>query len=69
MTHDWKIQGDKVTFKGKGSLPAGNKTAWTMAYSDIKKDSCVWQLTDLTVDGKKEPGHHFKWTLKRAKAK
>jgi hypothetical protein len=67
VTHDWEIQGDKVTFKGKGSLPAGNKTSWTMVYSDINKDSCVWQLIDLTVDGKETPG--FKWTLKRAKAK
>ncbi len=25
---DWEIQRDKVTFKGKGSLPAGNKTAF-----------------------------------------
>jgi len=58
-----------VTFKGKGSLPDGRKTAWTMVYSDIKKDSCVTQLTDMTVDGKKEPGHHFKVALKRAKAK
>ena len=33
---DWEIQGDKVAFKGKGSLPAGNKTAWTMVFSDIK---------------------------------
>ena len=27
---DWEIQGDKVTFKAKGSLPAGNKTSWTL---------------------------------------
>jgi hypothetical protein len=69
VTHDWEIQGDKVTFKGEGSLPAGNKTAWTMVFSDIKKDSWVWQLIDMMVDGKKEPSHHMEWTLKRAKAK
>ena len=69
VTHDWKIEGDKVTGKSTGSLPAGNKTAWTMVISDIKKDSCVWQLTDMTVDGKKEPGYHIKWPLKRAEAK
>jgi hypothetical protein len=68
LTHDWEIQGDKVTFKGRGSLPAGNKTAWTMIFSDIKKDTCVYQLTDMTVDGKKAPGHH-KVTLKRARAR
>ena len=48
VTYDWEIQGDKVTFKGKGSLPAGNKTAFTMVFSDIKKDSCVWQMIDMT---------------------
>jgi len=67
LTHDWEIQGDKVTFKGNGSLPAGNKTAWTMVYSDIKKDSFGWRLFDMTVDGKEAPG--FEWTLKRAEAK
>jgi hypothetical protein len=40
-----------------------------MVYSDIKKDSCVYQLIDMTVDGKKQPGHHFKTTLKRAEAR
>jgi hypothetical protein len=62
------IRGDKVSFKGNGSLPAGNKTTWTMAYSDITKDSCVHQMFDLTVDGKKVPGHS-KVALKRAKAR
>jgi hypothetical protein len=70
---DWEIQGDKVTFKGKGSLPAGNKTSWTMVFSDIKKDSCVTQLIDLTVDGKKLPAGGSllgdQVTLKRARAK
>jgi hypothetical protein len=69
MTHDWEIEGDKVTFKGKGSLPAGNKTAFTMVFSDIKKDSCVTQMIDLTYDGKKQPDLHYKSTLKRAKAR
>ena len=70
VMHDWEIKGDKVTFKAKGSLPAGNKTAWTMAFSDIKKDSFVWQMIDMTVDGKEvEPGLLMKWTLKRAEAK
>jgi hypothetical protein len=68
ITHDWEIRGDKVSFKGKGSLPAGNKTAWTMVFSDITKDSCVYQLTDMTVDGKKVPGHS-KVALKRARAR
>ena len=64
------IKGDKVTFKAKGSLPAGNETAWTMVFSDIKKDSFVWQMIDLRVDGKEvEPGLLMKWTLKRAEAK
>jgi hypothetical protein len=66
---DWEIQGDKVTFKGKGSLPAGNKTAFTMVFSDMKKDSCLTQMIDLTVDGKKQPEGNYKVTLKRAKAK
>jgi hypothetical protein len=39
-----------------------------MVFSDIKKDSCEYQLTDMTVDGKKAPGHP-KVTLKRAKAR
>jgi hypothetical protein len=70
VTHDWEIKGDKVTVKAKGSLPAGNKTAWTMVFSDITKDSFVYQMTDLTVDGKEiEPGLLFKWTLKRAEDK
>jgi hypothetical protein len=69
VTYDWKVQPDKVTFKGQGSLPAGNKTGWTMVYSDIEKDSCIWQLIDMTVDGKKAPGQHIKATLKRAQAK
>lgn len=70
VTHGWEVKGDKVTFKGKGSLPAGNRTTWTMVISDIKKDSCVQQLTDMTVDGKKAPGlAGWKWTLKRAKAR
>ena len=69
---DWEIQGDKVTFKGKGSLPAGNKTAFTMVFSDINKDSCVTDLTDLMVDGMKQPdagllGHPV--TLKRVEAR
>lgn len=67
LTHDWEIRGGKVTFKGKGSLPAGNKAAWTMVYSDIKKDICEWKLIDMTVDGKEAPG--WSWTLKRAVAK
>lgn len=72
VTHDWEIKGDKVMFKGKGSLPAGNKTAWTMIYSDIKKDSCVFQLIDLKVDGNPVPDSKS-WpgfaSLKRAEAK
>ena len=70
VMHDWEIKGDKVTFKAKGSLPAGNKTAWTMVFSDIKKDSFMWEMIDMTVDGKEvEPGLLMKWTLKRAEAK
>jgi hypothetical protein len=71
VTHDWEIKGDKVTFKGKGSLPAGNKTAWTMVFADIKKDSFVWRMIDMTVDGKEiiEPGLLLNWPLKRAEAK
>jgi hypothetical protein len=68
MTEDWEIQGDKVTFKGKGSLPAGSKTAFTMVISDIKKDSCATQMIDLTVDGKKQPDDN-KVTLKQAEAR
>jgi hypothetical protein len=68
VTGDWEIQGDKVTFKGRGSDPAGKKTNFTMVISDIKKDSCVTQMIDLTVDGKKQPGSN-KATLKRAQAK
>lgn len=66
---DWEIQGDRVTFKGKGSLPDGRKTAWTMVYADIKKDSCVTYLTDMMVDGEEQPGHHLKSTLKRVEAR
>jgi hypothetical protein len=66
---EWEIQGDKVSFKGKGSLPAGNKTAFTMVFSDIKKDSCVTQMIDLMYDGKKQPDLHYKVALKRAQAR
>ena len=67
---DWEIQGDKVTFKGKGSLPAGNKTAWTMIYSDINKDSCTTQMTDVLVDGQASPSQPgWKVMLKRVEAR
>lgn len=69
VIRDWEFEGDKVTGKAKGSLPAGNKTEWTMAISDIKKDSLVSELTDMRVDGKAEPGFHNKATLKRAEAR
>jgi hypothetical protein len=68
VADDWEIQGDKVTLKGKGSDPSGKKTTFTMVISDIKKDSCVRQMIDVTVDGKKQPDSD-KMTLKRAKAK
>jgi hypothetical protein len=38
-----------------------------MGISDIKKDSCVRQMIDVTVDGKKQPNSN-KVTLKRAQA-
>jgi len=65
---DWEIQGDKVTAKGKGSDPFGRKTTFTMVLSDVKKDSCVRQMIDITIDGKKQPDS-AKVTMKRAKAK
>jgi hypothetical protein len=65
---DWEIQGDKVTLKGKGSDPFGNKTTFTIVIADIKKDSCVWQITDVTIDEKKVPDYPGV-TLKRAQAK
>jgi hypothetical protein len=68
VVDDWEIQGDKVTAKGKGSDPFGRKTTFTMVISDIKKDSCVWEMIDVTMDGKKQPDF-FKATLKRAEAK
>jgi hypothetical protein len=68
VTDDWEIKGDKVTLKGKGTDPFGNKTTFTMVLSDIKKDSCVRQMIDVTIDGKKQPDSE-KMTMKRAKAK
>jgi hypothetical protein len=66
---DWEIQGDKVTFKGKGSLPAGNKTSWTIIYSDINKDSCTAQMTDVLIDGQASPSQPgWKVMLKRVEA-
>jgi hypothetical protein len=65
---DWEIQGDKVTAKGKGSDPFGRKTTFTLVLSDIKKDSCVFQTIDVTMDGKEQPDM-FKMTLKRAETK
>lgn len=65
---DWEIQGDKVTAKGKGSDPFGRKTTFTMVISDIKKDSCTWQMIDVTMDGKKQP-EFAKVPLKRAEGK
>ena len=68
VVDDWEIQGDKVTAKGKGSDPFGRKTTFTVVISDIKKDSCVREITDITIDGKKQ-SDFAKVTLKRAKAK
>ena len=68
MTHDWEIQGDKVTAKGKGSDPFGRKTTFTMVISDIKKDSCVRQMIDVIIDGKKQPDF-AEVTMKRAQAR
>ena len=68
VVDDWEIQGDKVTAKGKGSDPFGRKTTFIMVISDIKKDSCVREVIDVTIDGKKQPDF-AKVTLKRAKAK
>jgi hypothetical protein len=65
---DWEIHGDKVTAKGKGSDPFGRKTTFTMVISDINKDSCVRQMIDIIMDGKKQPDF-VKVTLKRAEAK
>jgi hypothetical protein len=65
---NWEIKGDKVTFKGKGTDPYGNKTTFTGVISDIKKDSFVWQMIDVTIAGKKRPVP-TKETLKRAKAR
>ena len=65
MIDDWEIQGDKVTAKGKGSDPFGRMTTFTLVVSDIKKDSCVWQIIDTTIDGKKQPDYP-KVELKRA---
>jgi hypothetical protein len=65
---DWEIQGDKVTAKGKGSDPSGRKTTFTMVVSDIKKDSCVRQTIDITMDGKKH-ADFAKVPMKRAQAK
>jgi hypothetical protein len=68
VVDDWEIQGDKVTAKGKGSDPFGRKTTFTMVISDIKKDSCVRQMIDITIDGKKQPDV-AQVTLKRAQDK
>jgi hypothetical protein len=68
VVDDWEIQGDKVTAKGEGSDPFGRKTTFTMVISDIKKDSCEWQMIDVTMDGKKQPDF-AKVTLNRAQAK
>jgi hypothetical protein len=65
---DWEFQGDKVTAKGKVSDPFGNKSTFTMVISDIKKDSIVGQMIDVTIDGKKQPDYP-KGTMKRAEAK
>ena len=64
---DWEIQGDKVTAKGKGSDPFGRKTTFTVVISDIKKDSCVWQIRDTTIAGKKVSDYPGV-TLKRTQA-
>ena len=65
---DWDIRGDKVTAKGKGSDPFGRKTSFTQVISDIKKDSCVMEMIDVMMDGKKQPDF-AKLTLKRAQIK
>src|SRR5439155_22992083 len=65
---DWESKGNKVTLKGKGSDTFGRKTTFTMVISDIKKDSCVRQMIDVTIDGKKQPDF-AEVTLKRAQAK
>ena len=68
MIDDWEVKGDKVAFKGKGTDPFGNKTTFTGLISDVKKDSFVWQMIDVTIDGKKR-GDSDKATLKRTQAK
>jgi hypothetical protein len=68
VVDDWDIQGDKVTAKGKGSDPFGRKTTFTMVLSDIKKDSCVREMIDVTIDGKKQP-QFAKVPMKRAQAR
>jgi hypothetical protein len=65
---DWEVKSDKVTFKGKGTDPFGNKTTFTGVISDLKKDSFVWQMIDVTIDGKKRPDSD-KLTIKRVQAK
>jgi hypothetical protein len=65
---DWQIQGDKVTAKGTGTDPFGNKTTFTLVVSDIKKDSCAWQIKDTMIDGKKLPDYP-KVELKRVEAR
>jgi hypothetical protein len=65
---DWVIHSDKVTLKGKGSDPFGRKTNFTMIISDVKKDSCVREMIDITIDGTKQPDW-AKLTMKRAQAK
>ena len=65
---DWDIQSDKVTAKGKGTDPFGNKATFTLVISDIKKDSFVFQTIDVTIDGKKRDDG-AKLSLKRVKAK
>jgi len=67
VADDCEVRDDKVTLKGKGTDPYGKKTTFTMVISDVKKDSCVRQMLDVTVDGKKLPDN--KMTLKRVKAK
>jgi hypothetical protein len=39
-----------------------------MVISDINEDSCVWQMIDVTMDGKKQPDFP-QVTLKPAQAK
>ena len=68
VIEDWEIKSDKVTFKGTGSDPFGNKTTFTIVVSDIKKDSFVWQIIDTTIAGKKQPDYPAV-TMKRAQAK